>query len=69
MKQMQQYLLAYRSQSEHSVKNHYMSVNSSPTAWQQNMKNLAVSNFLTVIAGVVDNGDLFTFTFEYLRKI
>jgi hypothetical protein len=35
-----------------------MSVNSSPTAWQQNMKKLAVSNFLTFIAGVIDNGDL-----------
>jgi hypothetical protein len=34
-----------------------MVVNSSPTAWQQSMKKLAVSNFLTIIAEVVDNGD------------
>jgi hypothetical protein len=42
---------------EHLEKNHYMSVNSKPTASQQNMKKLPISTIFSFISGVVDTGD------------
>jgi hypothetical protein len=44
-------------QNEPKVKNHSMSVNSNPTASQQNKKKLPVSNFFPFFAVVVDTDD------------
>jgi hypothetical protein len=44
-----------------------MSVNSNPTASQQNKKKLPVSKFFPFLAGAVDTGDS-TFTFQYLLE-
>jgi hypothetical protein len=42
-------------QSEHLVKNHYISVNSNSTASPKNMKKLPVSIYFSFIAGIVDD--------------
>jgi hypothetical protein len=52
---LQQHQLPY-NQSEHQVKNQ-VSVNSNPTAPQQNIKKLPVSKFFSIIVNVVDTGD------------
>jgi hypothetical protein len=44
MKQLQRHHLA-SPQNEHVGKNHYMNVNTKPTAFQQNKKKLHVSKF------------------------
>jgi hypothetical protein len=49
--------LACLPQNEQIVKSHYMSVNSNPTASQQNKKKLPVSKFFQFFAGAVDTGD------------
>jgi hypothetical protein len=41
-------------QGEHRVKNHFMTVNSNPTASKQNMKKLSIQKFFPFISGVVD---------------
>jgi hypothetical protein len=45
------------SQSKHFIRNHYMSVRCNPTASQQNMNKLSVSQLFSFIAGAVNTGD------------
>jgi hypothetical protein len=45
MKHLQQNQFSCTSHSENKVKNHYLSVNSNPTASQENMKKLHISNY------------------------
>jgi hypothetical protein len=58
MKQLQRHYCSLPTpQNEHTIKNHYMIVNSNLTAPQQNKKKLPVSNVFPFIADVVDTGD------------